>query len=117
LGHADVVSLLLRDGRADPTVDDNWPIRAASKNGHTDVVKVLLRDGRVDPSYNNNWAIYRASLNGNIVIVNLLLKDGRVEVDDWIINNAKTKEIKEILIAYKYRVDGPLYREHLELIE
>ncbi len=40
--NADVVKLLLADGRADPAAADNHAIRLSSKNGHTDVVKLLL---------------------------------------------------------------------------
>ena len=42
-----VVKLLLADGRADPTADDNAAIRLSSQNGHTDVVKLLLGDRRL----------------------------------------------------------------------
>ena len=46
LGHTDVVRLLLADGRADPTVNNNHPIRLSSENGHADIVELLLADGR-----------------------------------------------------------------------
>ena len=37
----EVVELLLQDGRADPTADDNATIRLAIEKGHTDVVRLL----------------------------------------------------------------------------
>lgn len=49
-GAADIVELLLEDGRADPAASDNWAIRTARKRGHADVVELLLADGRADPN-------------------------------------------------------------------
>lgn len=43
-------------------------------------------------------------------VVELLLDDGRVKVSDDAIKEAKTEEIKEMLVRYKYRVDGDEYR-------
>jgi len=39
--------MLLADPRVDPSADDNYAFRKASKNGHTDVVTLLLADRRV----------------------------------------------------------------------
>ncbi len=53
-GHAEVVRLLLEDGRADPTTtgEDN-PIRWASTNGHWEVVELLLGDIKFKYIFNN----------------------------------------------------------------
>ena len=110
-GHADIVSLLLQDKRVDPTGYVNWAIREASISGYTKVVEVLLQDGRAVPS---NAAIRHASKNGHIDVVKALLQDGRVDPtanNNYAINNAATQEIKELLIAYRYRVDGPEYQK------
>lgn len=78
-GHASVVELLLKDGRADPAAQDNYDIRSASHNGYAAVVGLLLDDERVDPAAQNNQAIILASKNGHATVVELLLKDGRAD--------------------------------------
>jgi ankyrin repeat protein len=108
-GYSELVELLLQDGRADPTVHGNISIMWACENGHIDVVKLLLEDGRADPTVTYNYPIRKASEQGNIHVITLLLQDGRVEVTDRAIINARTQKIKEMLINYRYRVDGPEY--------
>jgi ankyrin repeat protein len=106
-GHTKIVELLLQDGRADPTTYGNQPIKCASYNGYA----LLLKDGRADPTTFYNYSIRAASENGHVDVVSLLLQDGRVEVPDSAINHAATDEIKEMMIAYKYRVDGKEYQK------
>jgi ankyrin repeat protein len=108
-GHSGVVEVLLQDGRADPTVDDNAPIRNASCNGHTEIVELLLQDGRVDPTAQNNFVLRRACMYSHTKVIEILLQDGRVEATDQAIKNARTDEIKDMLLKYKYRVDGSEY--------
>jgi ankyrin repeat protein len=106
------VELLLQDGRADPTVHNNYPIRIASEKGYAKIVSLLLQNGRADPTVDYNYAIRMASERGHADVVSLLLQDGRADVtadDEWAIKNA-TKEIKDMLIAYKYRIDGKEYQ-------
>lgn len=57
---AEVVELLLRDPRVDPSALDNEAIRGASETGIAEVIELLLRDPRVDPSANNNESIGNA---------------------------------------------------------
>ena len=78
-GHADIVKLLLADGRADPTVRDNEPIRMSCASGQADVVRLLLADPRVDPAAKNNNAICMSSRNAHTDVVQLLLADGRAD--------------------------------------
>jgi ankyrin repeat protein len=111
-GKIDIVKYLLREGYADPTNDKNSAIRRASVNGHADIVSLLLQDERVDPTDDYNYAILWASICGNTKVVEILLQDGRVDPaanNDSAIIHAKTQEIKDMLIAYKYRVDGKEY--------
>jgi ankyrin repeat protein len=110
-GHANIVEMLLRDERVNPADQNNRAIRSASYYGNTIIVKLLLQDGRVDPTVDDNWAIQWASARGHKKVVSLLLQDGRVEVTDHAIRAANTEEIKEMLIVYKYRVDGPEYQK------
>lgn len=49
-GHESVVQELINDERVDPSVQDNYAIRVASKKGYTEMVRCLLRDPVVDPS-------------------------------------------------------------------
>ena len=81
-GQLEMVKILLKDPRVDPSDDNNNSIRRASKNGHLEIVKLLLQDPRVDPSDGNNYSIKAASENGHIKIVRLLLKDPRVDPSD-----------------------------------
>ena len=67
----------------DPSDNDNYAIREASRNGHTEVVKLLLADPKVDPSASNNDAIRWASQNGHTEVVKLLLTDHRVDPATW----------------------------------
>ena len=73
-----MVRLLLSDKRVDPSVNNNYAIRWASRKGHPEVVRALLLDGRVDPSAYNNYAIQWASRNGHAEVVRLLFSDERV---------------------------------------
>ena len=108
-GRTEVVKVLLQDDRVDPSDDDNYAIEIAIKHGHVNVVKALLQDGRADPTADHNYSIFLASSYGRIEIVKLLLEDGRVQVTNDAIEDAATEEIKDMLINYRYRVDGPEY--------
>ncbi len=102
------VKELLANG-ADPTVENNWALtktsfRYASYFGIAEIVEIFLRDGRVNPVDDSNFVIDMASRNGHVGVIALLLQDGRVEPTDYAIIHAETDEIREMLIAYKYRV-------------
>jgi hypothetical protein len=106
-GDIDKVLEALKDG-ANAAWCNNYPIIRACEEGHAKIVELLL-DNCVDPTVWENWPLRVASEEGYIDVVKALLQDGRVEVTDMIIANAKTEKIKEMLIAYKYRADGPEY--------
>lgn len=119
-GFREIVGLLLQDTRVNPTAEDNEAIMVASSHGHADIVELLLKDGRADPTTDDNWPICEASKYGYTNVVKLLLEDGRVDPtadDNWAIRYAATDEIKEMLIRYKYRTDGPEYRQMVRQIE
>jgi len=78
-GHIDILKLLLKDKRVDPSGDNNWAIRFASENGKYESVKLLLKDKRVDPSACSNDAISYALKRKHLVIVDLLWSDKRVK--------------------------------------
>lgn len=69
-GHADIVRVLLRDGRADPSASNNAALVGAIKRDHIDVVRELLADDRVDPTAGER---VRSPLH-------LALNDGTTEV-------------------------------------
>lgn len=108
-GYVDIVKLLLQDSRVDPTVFFNYALRWACNYRHLKVIEALLQDGRADPTVWNNEPLYMASVYGHIAVVSLLLQDGRVEPTDISINHASPPEIKDMLLKYKYRVDGQEY--------
>ncbi len=60
--------------KVDPTKDNNYPLRSASKYGHVEVVRLLLNDPRVDPSDKDDYSIGVASENGHTDVVRLLLQ-------------------------------------------
>jgi ankyrin repeat protein len=85
---SEIVKLILKE-RINPSIDNNWPIRYASKYGYLGIVKLLLKDKRVDPSDVKDYAISHASENGHVEIVKLLLKDSKVNPSN--LNNYSIK--------------------------
>jgi ankyrin repeat protein len=77
-GHKEIIEILLKDDRVDPSKYCNSAIREACYSGHKEIVEMLLKDSRVDPTDNDNEAIQHASMNGHKEIVEMLLKDSRV---------------------------------------
>jgi ankyrin repeat protein len=75
----EVVNLLLKNPKVDPSADNNYYIQRAAYNGHVEVVEILLQDRRVDPSVNNNFAMLSASQNNHLSVVESLLYDDRVD--------------------------------------
>lgn len=109
-GQLNVVATLLQDERVDPTDSNNSPIGAACILNYTDVVALLLKDGRANPVRGGDdnhlrWACYF----GYLEVIKAVLQDGRVEPTELMISLAKTDEIREMLVSYKYRVDGKEY--------
>jgi ankyrin repeat protein len=97
----EIICLLLEAGADYRNVEN---LGMACFYGDLKVVKLLL-EYSANP---NNLCLMGASRNGHTEIVQLLLDVG-CEVDDWMIENAATLEIKEMLMRGKYRVDGNEY--------
>jgi len=72
-GHVEVVRLLLKDNRVDPSANDNGAIIWASTRGHYKVVEMLINDKRVDPSARDNEAFKCASRH--VKVMELFLRD------------------------------------------
>lgn len=81
-GNADMVEIMLGDGRFDPSSREQYPIQLAAKHNHLNIVKRLLLDERVDPSGDENLAICNAADNGHLDVLNCLLADPRVDPGD-----------------------------------
>lgn len=101
-GYVDVVELLLKDIRVNPSAlncFNNNALMNACNEGHITVVKLLLQDPRVDPKVVNNKAIKLASDKGHTEIVKLLIpKVNITEITDiQILNLAKELSFKEII--------------------
>ena len=48
--YVEIVDLLLKDPRVDPSVNNNQAIRIAKSNDQIEIVDLLIKDPRVDPS-------------------------------------------------------------------
>lgn len=70
----EIVKLLVKDPRVDPSGNKNYAIRMVSKYGHSEVVRILLSDPHVDPSANYCQALQLASLRGRSEIMKYLLR-------------------------------------------
>lgn len=82
-GNKDAVCELIKFG-ANPSINNNEPIRRASHFGFTDIVEYLLSlepKYNINPSAYNNDAIRHAARFGHFNIVKLLLDDGRICVE------------------------------------
>lgn len=77
-GHTTVVAVLLADGRADPSENDNSALKWSAEEGHTAIVKLLLADPRVDPAADAGYALRKASELAHSDIVQVLGADPRV---------------------------------------
>ena len=69
-----VIGLLLKDKRVDPSVEDDLAIRTAADEGAADIVKLLLKDERVNPAAKNNEAFRQAVRYGHEDTVKILLE-------------------------------------------
>jgi ankyrin repeat protein len=87
--------------------------KVASKLGYLEIVKLLLQYG-VDQTRQNSYAIRCASKNGHLEIVKLLLEHG-YNPTELAIRNANTEEMRELLVQWKYRVDGKEYCKAKEM--
>lgn len=86
-GDADLIRLLLEDGRCDPSMKHNSPFLFACWSGNIDAVTLLMNDERVDVDdavpimlgQHNVNAIDAAILGNRPEVLRLLLRDGRCD--------------------------------------
>lgn len=79
-GYTKIVSLLLRDGRANPSVENNLPLVLAVKNWHRDTIELLIQDTRVDPQARDNYALKEALRRGDRKVASLVEKAVRLRI-------------------------------------
>ena len=91
-GLVESLRLLLIDGRADPTIVEDFRsvISFAAEYEQLEVVRLLLLDGRADPAAGGNEALIIAATQGDEEMVALLMRDGRVDPSDQ--DNQATRE-------------------------
>lgn len=100
--------------RVDPSEDNNYSIRMASRGGYIDIVNRLLDDPRVDPGVNNNEVLLLATLWNQKEVMNRLLEDPRVDPtvnNNYIITLAPTKDIRSILLEDPRVYNNPIIQE------
>ena len=113
-GHVDVVTVLLKDGRADPS---DRSLFLASENGHAGVVDILLQDGRANPRQCYSSPLTTSIKGGHTEVVSLLLDDGRADPSPGLITMAieygHAGILKLLLKDTRILLDGPGVREEI----
>lgn len=104
--HSKVITEIVKEGKIDPSVQNNYIIYYACKIGNLELVVELLKDKRIDPCNPNDMItpLGIACEKGHLEIVKELLKDKRVdpaEMDNIAIRRACTygnlQVVKELL--------------------
>jgi ankyrin repeat protein len=78
-GRVEVVRLLLRSRRVNPTANNNLALQCAAENGHIEVVRLLLNHTKI--LFDTNSAIL-AVANGHAEVARLLLYHPNVDLRD-----------------------------------
>ncbi|KAJ3017506.1 UNVERIFIED_CONTAM: hypothetical protein HDU68_011607 [Siphonaria sp. JEL0065] len=82
-GHVDIVQLLLKDLRINPSWQQTprqlTALGYACKQGRLEIVRLLLSDDRVNPTEGDNMALLEAATHGHLDVVQFLLSDTRVD--------------------------------------
>lgn len=127
-GNADVVALLLDDGRADPAEGNSFILKIpAAIEGDVEILRLLLEDGRADPTATNPNPPRRTTLAvacqaANLAGVRLLLADPRVDpTQEQTVtmqsvfrnsdNREKRTQILRLLLAYPEMDPSPALAE------
>lgn len=77
-GHTEIVDLLLRSTRLDPSENSDQALVVACINENIDCVRRLLEDHRVSPNTRNDLCFRRACSTNSDELIELLLLDSRV---------------------------------------
>lgn len=101
MGHLEIVKLLLKDARVDPSDQSNMAVISACLNGHHEVVRLLMTDSRVDISEDCNFGIERAAMKDDLEMVKILCTDKRVNKGAGLV--VATGKSKEFLMWETFR--------------
>jgi ankyrin repeat protein len=93
-GFIEVVVLILKDGRIDPSFDNNEAFIEACKQSNLRIVELLLNDKRVDPSISDYAGLKNAILSKNTKVYKLLLRDTRINPNQ---KKCKIPELRKLL--------------------
>lgn len=77
-GNCEIMSIILNDGKIDPSFMDNIALIDAIHLNRMDIFNVLIRDIRVDVSARNNWAMKWSIKNNRTDLVSILSRHPRV---------------------------------------
>ena len=103
-GYTEIVDLLLKDGRVDPSYASNLPIDKAASKGFSDILKLLISDKRTNPADDSNAAMLSAYNQAQKSTVIILWKDKRVK-------NSLNKDHPKIYNALKmYDLDSNIQK-------
>lgn len=105
-GRKEILALLLKDERFEPSIFFNRAIRMASLKGRTECVKLLVKERRVNPFDRNYEALHNATCLGHQKVVEILLEYGHIEsraIKEAIEHSLRNKqfEISKILFQSK----------------
>lgn len=80
-GNAELIRLLLKDGRADPCFFNHYVSVVACKNGYLEVVNVLLEDPRVQwDKHRSHVMIVVATKHNHLDIIIRLINSGQIDL-------------------------------------
>jgi ankyrin repeat protein len=114
-GYKELFIFLLEEVKINPSQEDSYSIRFASKNGLLDIVKLLLNDNRVDVHVHDDFPLHMASQFGHVEIVKLLLnhKKKYVPKNNFSLSMAsKNGHIKIIKLLLENEYIDPSYDDN-----
>jgi hypothetical protein len=96
----DIIKSFLKDQTFNPSFDDNYPIRLASRLNHIEIIELLLKDPRVDPTDKESISLSYAAYYNYEDLFLMLIKDPRFDLhfdDDYCYKCAIKNENMNIL--------------------
>ena len=111
-GHLNIVEMLLKDKRVDPSAKHYFPFNLACTKGKHLILKVLLKDKRINSIEKINYGLLLATYYIQVNCVKILLKDERVDPKSFYCNayfiacTRKSFELTKIIeeeIAFRYK--------------
>eukprot|EP01117_Protostelium_nocturnum_P018901 TRINITY_DN8008_c0_g1_i1.p1 TRINITY_DN8008_c0_g1~~TRINITY_DN8008_c0_g1_i1.p1 ORF type:complete len:308 (-),score=54.59 TRINITY_DN8008_c0_g1_i1:13-936(-) len=91
-----ILSLLLLDGRSDPTVYNNELVERAAEKGNHEILEMLLNHPKVDPGILDGAPLKWAVHNSDMKAINLLLNHPRSQAPMKLVDYAKTNRCQQV---------------------